>query len=72
MEYALESSTVYLLVGGRRRFEFHTIISYLEPERGIEPPTFALQKHCSTVELLRHYMYKTGDIVEHYLPVGKW
>jgi hypothetical protein len=25
----------------------------LEPERGVEPPTFALQKRCSTTELLR-------------------
>ncbi len=25
----------------------------MEPERGIEPPTFALQKRCSTAELLR-------------------
>lgn len=25
----------------------------VEPERGVEPPTFALQKHCSAIELLR-------------------
>ena len=24
-----------------------------EPKRGIEPPTYALQERCSTVELLR-------------------
>ncbi len=40
----------------------------LEPERGIEPPTFALQKHCSTVELLRRIssgtiLHKMADFV---------
>ena len=42
--------------GFRRHFSLHRppmSIGEVEPERGFEPPTLALQKPCSTVELPR-------------------
>ncbi len=56
--------TTSFLPRKRSATELHRLLN--EPERGVEPPTFALQKRCSAIELLRQKVRR-----ETCLPIGR-
>ena len=50
---------LHLAAGGRIRPQYVALIQ-IKPANGFEPMAFALQKRCSTAELSRHRLHRTG------------
>ena len=65
MDASTESSplavgvVLHLAAGGRIKPQ-HVALIQIKPANGFEPMAFALQKRCSTAELSRHGMHRTG------------